>query len=48
MKKSKMPAAGMKRAAGGSKVMAPGKDMYGSKTSTVKPMSGTKGSKKGC
>jgi hypothetical protein len=45
MKKSKMPAAGMKKASG-SKVMAPSKGAYGSKQSG-KSMS-SKGSKKGC
>lgn len=48
MKKSTMPAAGMKKAASGSKVMAPGKSGYGSKTAGGKSMSGSKGSKKGC
>lgn len=47
MKKLKMPAAGMKKAAGGSKVMAPGKSGYGSKTAGSNSMS-SKGSKKGC
>ena len=46
MAKSKMPAAGMKKA-GGSKVMVPGKSGYGFKTAGGKSMS-SKGSKKGC
>lgn len=45
MKKSVMPAAGAKKLAGGSKVMAP---MKPGKTAGGKSMSGSKGSKKGC